>query len=234
MRLALVEGHARGVALRVLLGSAVLAVMWAVVLIVPAWGHAGGVPPHAQLNAEGENVHVELTAAPDDAALIGSSLGLLPDGAMEWYLGESEDGSPTDGQLRTFSASDELREYLLEHVVIRQDGRPCPGQAEPAENFVFDGAELRFACPAPVEEVDIRITLLHEQDPAYRIYTVDGTIQSYTHTSDHPEHRWDFTMAASEGSSMPLGLWGGLAGVALAGVGLLGWWRRGSSPGGRR
>lgn len=212
----------------------VLLVLWCCALVVPAWGHAAGVPPHAQLSAEGNVVHVELTSASDDAALIGSSLGLLPEGSMEWYLGESNDGPPTDEQLRSFSASDELREYLLEHIVIRQGGEPCEGQAEPAEDFVLDGAELRFVCPAPVEEVDVRITVLHDQDPAYRTHTVDGTIQSYTHTSAHPEHRWDFTMAQSAGPSLPVGLWGGLAVVAVAVVGLLGRWRLGSLLGGRR
>jgi hypothetical protein len=227
------EGGAGGAARRALLSGAVLLVL-SVLLVEPVWGHAAGVPPHARLQAEGRVVHVELTSASDDAALIGSSLGLLPEGSMEWYLGESHDAPPTDEELRAFSASPELREYLLEHVEVRQDGERCAGQAEPAEDFVLDGAELRFACPEPVEEVDVRITILHDQDPAYRTHTVDGTIQSYTHTSTHPEHRWDFTLAQSEQRSVPAGLWLGLATVVLAALGLLGRWRLGSFRGRRR
>jgi hypothetical protein len=199
-----------------------------------ASGHAAGMPPHASLTADGDTIHVELTSASDDAALIGSSLGLLPEGSMEWYLGESDDGPPTDEEIREFSASPDLRDYLLEHVEVRQDGAPCAGRADPAEDFVLDGAKLRFTCPEPVEEVDLRITILHDQDPAYRTYSVDGTIQSYTHTSAQPEHRWDFTLAGTDASGVPAGLWLGLGGVVLAALGLLGWWRRSPSRGRRR
>jgi hypothetical protein len=227
------QGRAGSAARGALLSGAVLLAL-SLVLVEPAWGHAAGMPPHARLSAEGRVVHVELTSASDDAALIGSSLGLLPEGSMEWYLGESNDGPPTDEQLRAFSASPELREYLLDNVEIRQDGERCPGQAEPAEDFVLDGAELRFECPEPVEVADVRITILHDQDPAYRTHTVDGTIQSYTHTSTHPEHPWDFTLARSQGPDVPVGLWLGLAGVVTAGLALVGRWRLGASRGRRR
>lgn len=199
-----------------------------------AAGHAAGVPPHARLHADGPTVHMELTSASDDAALIGSSLGLLPQGSMEWYLGEAHDGPPTDEQIAAFSASSELRDYLLEHVEVRQDGKRCPGQADPAKDFILDGAELRFTCPEPVEQIDLRITILQEQDPAYRTYSVDGTIQTYTHTSAQPEHRWDFTLSRSEGPAAPVGLWLGLGTVVLTTAGLLVWWRRSASAPGPR
>ena len=219
---------------RVAAVGVLILLLWSVVLLEPVWGHAGGMPTHAKLSAEGEVVHVELVSAPDDAALMGSTLGLLPDGAMEVYLGASDDELPSDAEIRAFSASPELREYLLEHVEVHQDGRRCDGDAAPAEDFVMDGAELRFTCPEPVEQATISITLLHDQDPAYRAYTVDGTIQSYTHTAAQPEHEWDFTLAAASDPGVPTALWGGLALVGLAAVGLLRRFRTRATGGARR
>jgi nickel/cobalt transporter (NicO) family protein len=227
---ALTNAHAGATRRRALLCSVVVGGVL-LALQGSASGHAAGMPPHASLHADGSTIHVELTSAADDAALIGSSLGLLPEGSMEWYLGETHDGPPSDEEIRAFSASPDLRDYLLEHVEVRQDGVTCAGQAEPAEDFVLDGAELRFTCPEPVEEVDLRITILHDQDPAYRTYSVDGTIQSYTHTSAQPEHRWDFTLAGADAPAVPAGLWLGLGLVGLSALGLLGWWRRSSSAG---
>jgi hypothetical protein len=199
----------------------------AIVGVAPAAGHASGELPHARLSSSGTLVDVELTMAADDAALIGEVVGQLQDGAMDSYLGGPIDAMPTDDEVRAFSASSELRAYLLEHVTVRQDGQPCDGTADPAEDFLTDGAVVRFRCPSVVTEADVRITLLHDEDPAYRTYSVDGTVQYAVHSPSEPEHRWDFTLAKQDGGrSVPVALWAGLVGVAAPMVAILGRRRR--------
>jgi hypothetical protein len=211
------SSHRRGATLATLLLLVLLVAGLLAGSAVPAAGHASGELPHARLSADGEVVEVELTMAADDAALIGEVVGSLGAGAMDAYLGGPIEQLPTEAEIRRFSASPELQRYLLEHVEVRQDGRACRGAAHPATDFLSDGAVVRFACPDEVVEADVRITVLHEQDPAYRTYSVDGTIQYAVHSPSEPEHRWDFTVAREDGAAtIPPGLWAALAAIVLA------------------
>jgi hypothetical protein len=202
----------------------------------PAAGHASGELPHARLSADGEVVQVELTMAADDAALIGEVVGQLDEGAMDAYLGGPIERLPTEDEIRRFSASPELQTYLLDHVEVHQEGQRCPGTARPAADFLTDGAVLQFDCPDEVVEADVRITVLHDQDPAYRTYSVDGTVQYAVHSPTEPEHRWDFTVAREGGAAaIPAGLWAALAAVVLAiGALLVRVARRSTAPRSRR
>lgn len=193
----------------------------------PVWGHASSTIPHARLSAHDHSVEMEWTAAGDDVAEIGVGLGLLPEEAPLAYQGIGDD-YPTDGELATFARSALLHAYLLDNVEVRQDGRPCAAEVIVPDTVVAEGARFAFTCPDPVEVVDVRITLLHDRDPAYRTYSSDGTLWDAIHTADDPEHRWDATLVSAEGgqrhwSRLPAGL----ALVALTIVGALYWWRRG-------
>ena len=231
--------HVQRPGLARLLRASVVCVIFVVLTAGTALAHpSGSDPPHAWLEAEGRVVAVEFTLAPDDAAVIGAALGLLPDDAMDAYLGDAAAAYPTEEEIAEFSASGELHEYLLEHIEVRQDGVSCRGEAEPAADFLADGAELRFTCPETVEDVDLRVTALHELDPAYRTFSVDGGTRYAVHTAAEPEHGWDFAAAvdgsgSAGGDPVPVGLWVGLAGVIAGVAGVLGWWRRGSSRRGR-
>jgi hypothetical protein len=206
--------HHRGPALATLL---LLVVGLLAGSAIPAAGHASGELPHARLSADGEVVEVELTMAADDAALIGEVVGQLGDGAMDAYLGGPIERLPTEAEIRRFSASTELRRYLLEHVQVQQDGRPCAGEARPVADFLTEGAVLRFDCPEEVVEADVRITVLHDEDPAYRTYSIDGTVQYAVHSPTEPEHRWDFTVAREAGAgAIPSALWAALAAIVAA------------------
>jgi hypothetical protein len=201
---------------------------------IPTWGHAGSELPIATWSADGDVVTGTWTGPPDDAAWIGESIGVLREGAMEAYLGGSSFAYPTDDEIATLSRSPELEAYLLDHVEVRQDGQACEGEATVADDFIADGAEFRFSCPSDIQTVDIRITILHEQDPAFRTFSGDGTLQDALHTVDSPTHTWDFTrtdsaeMAGAERSTAAatttargLPVWLTLllgAGVLLAGV----------------
>jgi hypothetical protein len=194
--------------------AGLVGVVTALAPAVPAAGHASRELPQAQLSAEGPVATVELQLAADDAAYLGELLGLLPEGSMLAYLEDATTTLPTDAEVAAFSRSEQLRAYLLEHVVITQSGRACAGEALPAADFLHDGAVVRFACPEILTEASVRITLLHEQDPAYRTFSVDGTSQYALHSPRQPEHPWDFTLAAAQDPVPPV-LWAGLAGVLV-------------------
>ena len=177
-------------------------------------------PPTARLSADGRTVTIELAAPPDDAAAIGTAIGLLPEGSMEAFLLEDEDAQPTEEEIRELSASPELRAYLLEHVEVRQDGQGCAGEARPGEDFLADGAELTFTCGAPVEVVDVRITVLHDVDPRYATFGLDGSRWTVLFTVAQPEHPWDASGAASgPGLAALLAIVGGV----LLVLGVFGW-----------
>jgi hypothetical protein len=197
--------------------SAVGLLVAAVMPVLPAWGHAFGDPPRAWLRAEGQVVTLDWIAEADDAAAVGHAIGLLPIDAVWAFIEELPEDLPTEEQTRALSEAPELETYLLEHVQIRQDGRACTGVAEPATDFIADGAQLRFACPEPVEQAAVRITLLHDEDPAYRTFAVDGTDQLTIHSIAQPEHVWDFTRGRTEGTGPAVVLIVGLV-MALAGA----------------
>lgn len=171
-----------------------------------ASGHAAGPPPHATLDADGDVVTIDWVAVDDDAAAVGVAIGLLPAETVDAYLGRGPwEDVPSEEEIRAFSRAPELRAYLASNIAVLQDGEPCRGIVDPAEDFVRDGARLTFTCPREVDEVDVRITMLHDADPRYRTFSVDGTYQTSVHTVDRPTHTWDFTGA----SALPPGLAGG-------------------------
>ena len=214
------------------------AVVCAVVLgllapLTPASAHSSRQLPHARLSAEGRVVTIALTGAADDMASIGVALGLLPATTVDAYIGTGPfEDIPTPTQIGHLSRSPALRDYLLSHIQVRQDGVECDGEVEPASDFVIEGAQLTFTCPEVVEQIALRITLLHDQDPAYATYAVDGTIWYALHTSRLPEHVWDAAAAreyvetwtaerTSQDMGPVVGLGAGLLGVtALGGAGI--------------
>lgn len=211
-------------------GAVVCAVgLWLLAPQAPASAHSSGQLPHATLSAEGRVVTIELTGAADDMASIGVALGLLPATTVDAYIGTGPfEDIPTPTQIGHLSRSPALRDYLLSHIQVRQNGRVCDGTAEPASDFVNQGARLSFTCPEVIDQVRLRITVLHDQDRAYATYAVDGTDWYALHTSRLPEHVWDAAAAreyretwAAGGSSQDMGPVVGI-GAALFGVAALG------------
>lgn len=185
----------------------------------PALGHASGQLPYAWWSAEGDQVVAEWTAPADDAALIGTAVGELRVGASEAYLDGPADAFPTDEEIAELSDSPELADYLLANLGVRQDGVDCTAEVEPARDFITDGARFVFTCPEPVADVELWVTMLHDQDPAYQTLSGDGTVQDARHTAAAPAHPWDFTMAVDGSRGAPVVLYL-TAGIALV-VGLL-------------
>jgi hypothetical protein len=189
--------------------------------VVPALAHPGGglMPPHARLSADGDVVTVEWTAPPDDAAYVGEAIGYFPPGTMEAFLVGPDDALPTEEEVAALAASPELDAYLLQHIRVRQDGEDCPGEVDASPEFLDEGAELRFRCPEEVTEVDVRVTVLQDQDARYETFGVDGTVWTVLFTAAQPEHRWDATTVQA-GPAVPPALYGALGVLLLV---LLAW-----------
>ena len=185
----------------------------------PALGHASGQLPYAWWSADGHQVVAEWTAPADDAALIGTAVGGLRAGASEAYLDGPADAFPTDEEIAALSASPQLAHYLLDNLGVRQNGVDCAAEVEPARDFITEGARFEFTCPEPVADVELWVTMLHDQDPAYQTLSGDGTIQDARHTAAAPAQPWDFTMTVDGPRGAPVVLY--LAVGAAVAVGLL-------------
>lgn len=165
----------------------------------PAAAHPFGPPPTAQVAADGGLITVDWTATPDDAVAIGELLGLMPEGSTALYRQDSAaQVAPSRGDEAALSASPQLQDYLTEHIVVLQDGQPCPATVPPIQDFVHEGARVVLTCPAPVTEVDLRITMLHSIHPAYRTFAVgeDAEPGESVFTVEAPQHTWRFGAAA--------------------------------------
>ncbi len=197
----------------------------------PVFGHASSQLPHARLSAEGRTLTLVWSAAPDDMVDVGVAIGLLPESAMLAYLGGPLDDLPTEAELEAFASAPQLRDYLLEHIRVRQDGRDCGGEVVASHDPLERGFELRFTCPHLVEQVDLHISMLHDRDPEYRTFSVDGTIRSAVHTSAAPEQPWDLTplAAAPAGGDPGREIW--VVGTVAVGLAVLtGVWLLRRSP----
>ena len=184
----------------------------------PAAAHPFGPPPTAEIVAEGSQITVDWTATPDDAVAIGELLGLMPEGSTSAYRQESAaQVAPSREAEAALSAAPELHRYLTDHIVALQDGQRCPGTVGPIDDFVHEGARVVLTCPASVNEVELRITMLHEIHPAYRTFAVgeDSRPSESVFTVEAPEHRWRFGAAAPAAPGITI--WQAIAAGALAG-----------------
>jgi len=210
--------------------GAVAIASFAAALLLPAsaaFAHAAGTVPQARLSADGPRVLVDWWAAGDDVAEIGVGLDLLPEEASLAFQGVG-DAYPTAEQETRFARSAELRAYLLANMGVTQDGEPCDATVFVPDEVIAEGVRYEFTCRRPVEQVAVRITLLHDRDEQYRTYSIDGTVWSEMHTVDRPEHVWDATLVPTtrEADGLPLLVAG--IGLVVVGGGVVLWWTRAS------
>ncbi|MFF0223419.1 hypothetical protein [Streptomyces sp. NPDC004629] len=171
-----------------------LAVLTAFVGPAPsADAHPFGPPSTAEVSVQGSRLLLAWNTDKLDWVLLGRSLGVF----------DGRDGSsPGLSFEQRLQQSPAVRAYLLKHIAVGQAGRPCRGTVSGAmEDFVAQGAQLVFACPAPVTEVDVTISALTDLHPAYRtMLTAQGPAepQQTLFTSAEPTTPVRFT--ASGGS----------------------------------
>jgi hypothetical protein len=198
---------------------------------LPARAHGSVEVPTARITAVGSEVNVTWSAAEDDAAAIAVGLGLAAEEAVLDHLAGlaalPDDADPrplVDALLARIdtdrlTGAPELDAYLLAAIQVAQDGRACPGTVGPTDAFLTAGAELVFRCPAPVETIDLTITVLHEQDPTHRTFSSDGSGEVAMHTLSTPTSRWSLgDDRAGTGSALAV-LGVGLALAGFVGVG---------------
>lgn len=190
-----------------------------------AAAHPFGPPPVARLRAEGNELQVRWTAAPDDVLALGYGAGVVP--ARPAAL-EQADGAPFGGGAR-LDPADAARiadapavvAYLTERVRARQDGTACPGAVRTARDLVEEGAVLTFTCPRPVETVEVEIALLTDLHPAYRTMAVSDDGQRALYTADDATEPWTFGGGGAGAGGAAAVLVGGAAVLAAGAGGLL-------------
>lgn len=164
-----------------------------------AWAHPFGPPPTATVTAEGRTVVVEWRAAADDTMALGVHLGLLPPDTLEAYQEGPTQVAPSARDEALLASSPELRRYLLEHIVVAQDGRACAGEVVRTEGFVHEGARIAYRCPVEVGAVELRLGMLHAVHAAYRTFALaDRAMPSEAvFTATVPARELDFGAGAA-------------------------------------
>jgi hypothetical protein len=189
-----------------------------------ALAHPFGPPPTALVSARGSSVFVEWRAAPDDTAAIGVQLGFLDEAVLEAYLEAPTQAAPSAADEDALARSPELVAYLLDRVVVEQDGARCRGRVVAVEAFVQEGARVVLECPEPISAVDLEISLLHDVHEAYRTFAVaesEATAPAQAvFTTASPRQRFDFSGATTPGAE-PTAPTGGEPG-AIVGVAVVG------------
>ena len=204
---------------RLALALAVIAALTA----APAAAHPFGPPPTARITAEERTVTVAWSATPDDAVAIGERLRLMPAGSVAAYRQEAAAQVAPSGQDEArLSASPLLADYLTEHIAVVQDGQACETAVPPIPDFVHAGARVVATCPAPVEEVTLRITMLHDINDAYRTVGIGmkSDPSQGVFTVAAPEQVWRFGEAQRGGGSVavPAAIGAAVMAAAVAGA----------------
>jgi hypothetical protein len=137
---------------------------------VAALAHPFGPPPRSWLEVDGDTVSLSWEAAYDDYLALGELLGYFEPGTAAAYLEPDVQVAPPRAAEEELAASDELRSYLRENIVVSLDGRQCDPDRVETDRFVEQGAVVHARCPTPVETVEIRITMLHDINEAYRTF----------------------------------------------------------------
>jgi hypothetical protein len=129
-----------------------------VVLIqpAPAAAHPFGPPLTAKLGVDGSRVTVTWAAAEDDWLNLGEHVGAFAAGP-EMRTGEEK-----------LQRSTPLRDYLRDHITVRQQGTECPGSDIELRRLLEVGALLTFDCASPVDTVHVTVSALSDVNPAYR------------------------------------------------------------------
>lgn len=204
-------------------GSGVLAALLlfvVVVVIAPSPGHAHpyGPPPRATIRADERRVTVEWTVAADDAFSLGEHLGLVEEGTARRQVAGILIPEEQERIADKLADAQPVVDYGKERVAIWQGDLRCQLEQVDADDLVRDGARYEFACPEPIGDVDVTLTLMHDVHEAYRTFASadgDATPKRAVFTADDSTQRWRL----NDGGGSAVGLGGGLAGAAALAIG---------------
>lgn len=163
-----------------------------------AQAHPFGDPQTAEIHAEGNTVHIRWQAAPDDLSTLAIELRVVESGRTFVYQDGAlvpEESDPTD--IDALVAAPETVDYLLEHIRVSAGGQDCAGSAGSLDGLGVDGAELAFACAAPVTAATVEISTLTDLHEAYRTLATGPDSQGHIYTLDAGTADWTFDPTAA-------------------------------------
>jgi hypothetical protein len=176
---------------RLVLGAALTLLTVLVTSSPVAQAHPFGPPPRAWLATDGPTVTIVWHAAYDDHLSIGEHLGYFASGTAEAYLDPTVQVAPPRADEEELAASPALHDYLREHIVVEQGGERCDPEVLSTEGFVDEGARTRHHCAEPLDELTLRISMMHDINDAYRTFGLaDGGAPGpfAVFTVEEPEH----------------------------------------------
>jgi hypothetical protein len=185
--------------------------------VLPA--HPFGPPLTATVSTDGSQVVMQWVAADDDWVSLGEHVGAFDVADADALTGAE-----------LLARSPGVSDYLLEHLVVTQDGTACEGRVD-AIDPLGEGARLVFDCGAPVTEVELTVAALTDINESYRTVVSNEGETGTLFTADTATQPWDFE--AGDGVSSALSLL--IAAVVLVVVGAVAgvlWWRRSAARAG--
>lgn len=213
-----------------------LAVLAALGLAAPALAHPFGPPLRVELEGLNHVVNLRWAADEDDWIALARHTGAFEE------IPAVLDGEELSGTERIIR-SRRVHDYLLDRILVTQQGHPCAGALVHAGNdLTTEGMVFQFRCEEQVYEVDVEISALTDVHEAYRTVAhapAGGVPGRALYTRAEPVHRWDFYAEVPDAHGAERPAWAVGTSTALvlaAGVLLvLGFrgGRRGSRRGGR-
>ncbi|WP_193608290.1 hypothetical protein [Nocardioides lijunqiniae] len=186
----------------------------------PAQAHPFGPPQTVSIELAEDagvvRVHWQ-PGAPDDYSYLAAGVGLTDADESQGAGGLIAVKRDADA----LTSSPLLARYLTRHVVVREaTGAACAPTVLPVEHLVSDGVRLEFRCAGPLDDVDVRVSLLTDLHPAYQTMATGPHGQRFAYSATKTEHRWSTSPEKADDAlaeSAALQLSGVLAGLAAVG-----------------
>ncbi|TDC27795.1 hypothetical protein E1211_28850, partial [Micromonospora sp. 15K316] len=172
-------------------------------VLVPerASAHPFGAPQRIEVSGVGDHdVRVRwIVGGTDDLTMLGIALGVL--GEDRVLLDGAVTYEPADAD--ALGKAPEFAAYLTERIAVTQDGKPCPGTVDVADDLAGGGAEVRFTCPAPVSTVTVTSRMLTDLHEAYRTFASGPDGQKAVYDGAHESADWHLRAGAATGPRTP-------------------------------
>jgi len=173
---------------------AILAATLALAAPAPrAQAHPFGPPQTATVVATaGDSLQVRWKfGGSDDISYLAVALDVLPDDRV------TLDGAVffEDGDDSLVASAPAFHDYVLQHILVANDGRPCTGVVEALSELTEDGATVDYRCPTPLGTAALTIDMLNDLHPAYRTLTTGPDGQRAVYDGENTVHEWTFDTA---------------------------------------
>jgi hypothetical protein len=187
--------------------------LWLALPTASASAHPFGPPPTAWVTYEGDEVGVVWDAAYDELLALGEHLGLLREGTADRFREAETQVAPARSEEEALERSEDLRRYVTDRIAVYQGEQRCEARLA-VDELASHGVRTVHRCPEPVDQVRLRITMLHDLNPAYRTFALaeretPGPLAIFS--TEQPEHEIDLTSLDGAES-------GGISGGEQAGI----------------